>query len=537
MPEGARDHMKISSYVVRHIIRSVKMRFGRNVVKLAIVQRYASIRPECEVNRMVSAPVFEEFTPAPEACDCPGCRHWRRVLPGTPVTHPASHRLLAVTAGVAGVAAASAPAGVTPAVAAPAAASPVRSALPELSGPAGVSGLSGLPAAVPAVAPQGAPAPLYGPGGRRPAGPRAVARDEILRRARSWVAAQVPYSMSRYWSDGYRQDCSGFVSMAWGLPGNEWTGSLKRYAVRISKDELRPGDILLHHNRANPLNGSHVVIFGGWTDYTHKRYIAYEQTRPHARRRVTPYEYWTGAAGYVPYRYKGLVGGGLSGDSGHHGDQGDHGDSGGHGDHGDSGPSNGSGDYGDHGDTGAHGESYGESYGRRFPGRAYFGAGAHNAYVTRLGEMLVERGGGRFYEDGPGPRWTGADRGATRAFQRAQGWTGEDADGLPGPATWALLVRGDGNDIPRGDEAAGSHGVPGFPGRAMFRPGASNKYVTRLGRQLVRKGYDRFYDDGPGPDWSDADRRATQAFQRAQGWRGGAADGYPGPETWRRLFS
>jgi murein L,D-transpeptidase YcbB/YkuD len=53
----------------------------------------------------------------------------------------------------------------------------------------------------------------------------------------------------------------------------------------------------------------------------------------------------------------------------------------------------------------------------------------------------------------------------------------------------------------------------------------------------VRKGFGRFYQVGPGPQWTEADRRAVEAFQRTQGWRGGAADGYPGPETWRRLFS
>ncbi len=84
--------------------------------------------------------------------------------------------------------------------------------------------------------------------------------------------------MNAYWSDGYRQDCSGFVSMAWGLPGNEWTGSLDQYGVRIAKEELEPGDILLFHNLANPEKGSHVVIFGGWTDYTHTYYIALEET-------------------------------------------------------------------------------------------------------------------------------------------------------------------------------------------------------------------------------------------------------------------
>lgn len=79
--------------------------------------------------------------------------------------------------------------------------------------------------------------------------------------------------------------------------------------------------------------------------------------------------------------------------------------------------------------------------------------------------------------------------------------------------------------------------VPAFPGRRYFAPGQSNAHVTQLGRQLVARGYRRFYKVGPGPKWSEADRRAVEAFQRAQGWSGTDADGYPGPETWRRLFS
>ncbi|MGN7135797.1 peptidoglycan-binding protein [Streptomyces pseudogriseolus] len=79
--------------------------------------------------------------------------------------------------------------------------------------------------------------------------------------------------------------------------------------------------------------------------------------------------------------------------------------------------------------------------------------------------------------------------------------------------------------------------VPPFPGRSYFRPGAKNKYVTQVGAQLVKKGYGRFYKVGPGPQWTAVDRAAVKAFQRAQGWTGQDADGYPGPETWKRLFS
>ncbi|MER6673122.1 peptidoglycan-binding protein [Streptomyces sp. NPDC000983] len=443
----------------------------------------------------MGTPVFEEIDPASD-CDCPGCVHWRRVLPhsaaGRTGAHPA-HRTVIVAAAAAALGAGHA----APALAAPQAPQPPR--VPALPSP---------PAAEEPETPQGSKAPLHGPGGvpAEPAKAPSTTRAEIINRAKLWVAAKVPYSMSRYWTDGYRQDCSGFVSMAWNLPGNEWTGSLGQYGVRIPKEDLQPGDILLFHNPADPEKGSHVVIFGGWTDYTHTYYVAYEQTRPTARKQSTPYTYWSYSDRYVPYRYKGLAGGAA-------------------------------GSTPDTPDT----EEPAEPDSKAFPGLAYFGAGANNKHVTRLGQMLVERGAARFYSSGPGPRWSESDRRATQAFQRAQGWRGQEADGLPGPHTWTLLVTGKGKDITAG--AAGpsappsSHGVPGYPGRSAFRPGANNASVTLLGGQLMKKGFGKYYTTGPGPRWSEADRRNVEAFQRAQGWRGGAADGYPGPETWRRLFS
>ncbi|MFG2308455.1 peptidoglycan-binding protein [Streptomyces sp. NPDC048566] len=454
----------------------------------------------------METPVFEELDPASD-CDCPGCVHWRRVLPpgfraGGLAGHPAtlSHVLgltragrtpmalaLAATAGTLLAAGQSVP------------------ALAAAHGPA----RPGAPADDEPDTPQGTKAPLHGstkdpaPSGQTSRTP-ATTRAEIINRAKTWIDAKVPYSMTAYWKDGYRQDCSGFVSMAWGLPGNEWTGSLDAFGVRITRDQLQPGDMLLFHNPANPQKGSHVVIFGGWTDYTHTYYVAYEQTPPRTRKQSTPYAYWSNSDHYVPYRYKGLA----------------------------------------EGAPGAEPTTpEPPAVPTPFPGAAYFGPGANNDHVTELGRHLVERGGARFYTTGPGPRWSAADQRATQAFQKAQGWTGADADGLPGPTTWAYLTGGKGKDIPAATTSPGTPGtgtsqpVPAFPGRAMFRPGANNAHVTRLGQQLVKKGFGTFYTTGPGPRWSEADRRNVEAFQRAQGWRGGAADGYPGPETWRRLFS
>jgi hypothetical protein len=41
-----------------------------------------------------------------------------------------------------------------------------------------------------------------------------ITRDEIINRAQDWVNRKIPYSQTAT-TDGYRQDCSGYVSMSW----------------------------------------------------------------------------------------------------------------------------------------------------------------------------------------------------------------------------------------------------------------------------------------------------------------------------------
>lgn len=296
----------------------------------------------------MKAPVFEEFDPASD-CDCPGCLHWRSAARSSRSSltiglggHPAAHgaRRALVLAAAAGTV-------VGGAHAVPAVASdhgPVRPGLPSSDEPP---------------TPQGGSGPLHGPAGSAAAPPKhvtglpATTRAAIVNRAKLWLTAKVPYSMVKFWSDGYRQDCSGFVSMAWNLGSNEWTGSLGKFGTRITRDQLQPGDMLLFHNPSNPQKGSHVVLFGGWTDYTHTYYVAYEQTPPRARKQSTPYAYWSNSSKYVPYRYKGLK---------------------------------------------QEEKAAGGPVSTQFPGAKAFGAGADNANVTRLGKLLVGRGGGRFYD-------------------------------------------------------------------------------------------------------------------------------------------
>lgn len=449
----------------------------------------------------MSVPVFEEYEPGD--CACSGCVLQRRARArGLPVReggHPAGRGarralVLITAAGVLGGGAAgtlAAPASADPATAGPEAA-PTGSAQVAAARP-------GDPEDPESDTPQGGQGPLHGlpapgqTGGQ--AALRKTTRAAIVNRAKRWVTTKVPYSMTKYWSDGYRQDCSGYVSMAWGLAGNEWTGSLAKFGVRIDRKDLQPGDILLFHNPTNPAKGSHVTIFGGWTDYTHTYYVAYEQTKPSTRKRATPMAYWTNSSRYVAYRYKGLVGGTTTGLP----------------------------------TAGAATPVY--------PGPSSFRLGAVNRYVSQLGRLLVERGAQGYYGQGPDPRWNEADRRATAEFQRAQGWTGAEADGVPGPDTWRLLVNGTGKDVARAGAVRAAVTAPVYPGRRHFGPGRSSPHIESLGRRLAERGFGRHSTAGPVPLWSEAVRRNVEEFQRAQGWRGGAADGFPGPETWRRLFS
>ncbi|MFI1801223.1 FG-GAP-like repeat-containing protein [Streptomyces sp. NPDC020379] len=144
-----------------------------------------------------------------------------------------------------------------------------------------------------------------------------ISRDEVIQRAKTWTDIAVPYSMTKYRSDAngrYRTDCSGFVSMAWHLSSSsannygETTGTLLDFTSSISKESLKPGDILL-----NPSAGAsgHVAIFGGWADAEHTKYEAYEESggepNGYAKHSTVPYPYWPGHGTFSPRRYDKIV--------------------------------------------------------------------------------------------------------------------------------------------------------------------------------------------------------------------------------------
>ncbi|MGW3298521.1 peptidoglycan-binding protein [Streptomyces rubiginosohelvolus] len=73
-----------------------------------------------------------------------------------------------------------------------------------------------------------------------------------------------------------------------------------------------------------------------------------------------------------------------------------------------------------------------------------------------------------------------------------------------------------------------------FPGAAFFRVGRNSPVITAMGKRLVAEGCGR-YTVGPGPAWSEADRKSYAAWQRKLGYSGDDADGTPGKTSWDRL--
>ncbi|MEU3045816.1 peptidoglycan-binding protein [Streptomyces sp. NPDC006984] len=114
--------------------------------------------------------------------------------------------------------------------------------------------------------------------------------------------------------------------------------------------------------------------------------------------------------------------------------------------------------------------------GMSFPGRDAFVLGRKHDAVTLLGQRLTAHGYGRFYKVGPGPSFGQADKNATAAFQRAQGWTGPDADGIPGPSTWARLM------------AAPEIHTPVVLASGV-KPGSRHAQVRELQQLLIKAGY------------------------------------------------
>ena len=100
-----------------------------------------------------------------------------------------------------------------------------------------------------------------------------IHRSKIIERAQRWVDLKIPYSQSAYF-EGYRQDCSGYVSMAWksSKPGHT-TYDMENICDRIQHHELAHGDAIL----APP---HHVLLFHKWVDDAKEDFMEYAEHQP-----------------------------------------------------------------------------------------------------------------------------------------------------------------------------------------------------------------------------------------------------------------
>ncbi|WP_367621011.1 GH25 family lysozyme [Streptomyces olivoreticuli] len=73
-----------------------------------------------------------------------------------------------------------------------------------------------------------------------------------------------------------------------------------------------------------------------------------------------------------------------------------------------------------------------------FPGADWFRDEPDSPIVTAMGRRLVAEGCSA-YTEGPSSQWTDADKLSYQRWQRKLGYSGTDADGWPGPASWDAL--------------------------------------------------------------------------------------------------
>jgi hypothetical protein len=171
-------------------------------------------------------------------------------------------------------------------------------------------------------------------------------------------------------------------------------------------------------------------------------------------------------------------------------------------------------------------------------------------------------GNARFYGfecvnlgDGEDP-WPAAQLDAiervSAAICRAHGWTARSVIGHLEWSDWKVDPRGftmpslrnriatrlsgpaSGGSASKSTGGTSAPRYQPFPGASFFTGRTSSPVITAMGRRLVAEGCSS-YVAGPGPRWTDADRRSYTAWQRKLGFRGSDADGVPGRKSWDAL--
>ena len=140
-----------------------------------------------------------------------------------------------------------------------------------------------------------------------------ISRDEVVQRAQSWVSEGVPYNQGANYSDSngsYREDCSGYVSMAWHLGDSLVTQTLPGVSTQIASSSSPPGDALDY-------TAEHVILFGNWVDQSAGTFNFYAENNPseltneyQGSLNASSLDGWP-TSYYTPYRYDNITGTGA----------------------------------------------------------------------------------------------------------------------------------------------------------------------------------------------------------------------------------
>ncbi|MET9555079.1 peptidoglycan-binding protein [Streptomyces sp. NPDC006645] len=162
-----------------------------------------------------------------------------------------------------------------------------------------------------------------------------------------------------------------------------------------------------------------------------------------------------------------------------------------------------------------------------------YGYGAEGDHVTKVGRALVAKGHGDHYAEGPGPTWSDADTLNYRDYQRSLGYSGTDADGVPGETTLRkLLGTLPGKTPPKPGPKVVDLSL--LIAAARRDPAKTGTPVSYAGARIVEDALaaegllDRKYVDG---HFGSTTVAAYRRWQQRCGYSGAAADGIPGRDS------
>lgn len=165
-------------------------------------------------------------------------------------------------------------------------------------------------------------------------------------------------------------------------------------------------------------------------------------------------------------------------------------------------------------------------------GGLQYGYGAHGDQVTAVGQALVAAGHGGHYTVGPGPDWSDADTLNYAEYQRSLGYSGADADGVPGETSLRRLLGrlpGERPAVSLAHVITAARRDPGLPQGGTTHPDDVRPVEAALADEGLLDAY--AYDGSYGSRTV----AAYAALQRRYGYSGADADGIPGRTSLTRL--